>query len=636
MRFPPSILEEIKARLPVSAVVGRRVRLQKAGREWKGLSPFNAEKTPSFFVNDQKQRFFDFSSGKNGDIFSFVMETEGLSFNEAVERLAGEAGVPLPKLSREAVEQEERRRSLYDVVELAAQYFETTLAGKDGAKARAYLDGRGLGLETRKRFRIGYATGERFGLRDVLAGKNVSREDMIAAGLLVSGDDIEVPYDRFRDRVIFPIADLKGRVIAFGGRTLSADVQAKYLNSPETPLFHKGRLLYNHHNARKAAHELGVVIAVEGYVDVIAMVMAGFPATVAPLGTALTEDQLGLLWRMADEPVLCFDGDGAGRRAAYRAIDVALPLLQPGKSLRFALLPQGQDPDDLARAGGNPAIAAVIGGARPLVDLLWAREAEAAPLDTPDRRAALETRLREIMGHIRDETLRRHYLGEIQARLRTLLPVQPANPRFPGRVSSFRQVRPTGPRAQMALEAQNRSGSTTQAAPLSLPSRESPREALILLAFMAHPELVSAHCDALAHLSFSGPEARKLGQTLVDTMAGHEGDDPAEAVERVKQGRSVEIERLRALVRPGDRWALVADADRREVDEMLRQAVTLHRRVVTLNTELRAAERALAEDESEANLAWLTDVQAELSSLEGTEAEIDGFGRGGRQAARRL
>jgi DNA primase len=628
MRFPPSILEEIKARLPVSAVVGRRVRLQKAGREWKGLSPFNAEKTPSFFVNDQKQRFFDFSSGKNGDIFSFVMETEGLSFNEAVERLASEAGVPLPKLSREAVEQEERRRSLYDVVELAAQYFEVTLAGKEGAKARAYLDGRGLGAETRKRFRIGYATRERFGLRDVLAAKGVSRDDMIATGLLISGEDIEVPYDRFHDRVMFPIADLKGRVIAFGGRALASEAAAKYLNSPETPLFHKGSVLYNHHNARKAAHELGHVIAVEGYVDVIAMVTAGFPASVAPLGTALTEDQLGLLWRMADEPVLCFDGDGAGRRAAYRAIDVALPLLQPGKSLRFALLPEGQDPDDLARAGGHPAIEAVIGGAKPLVDLLWAREADAAPLDTPERRAALERRLREIAGQIRDETLRRHYLAEIQRRLAAFLPL-PSGPRAQGQWAKRKQEQATGPRAQMA--AQSRNGGTR-------PTRnaQARREALIVLGLMAHPHLLAAHCDALAHLDFLAPEARELAQALVDCTAGHEGDDSDAVVKAAQQGRFDAMERLKGMVDPFERWVLAPEANPQDADDMLRQAMALHHRFVTLNTQLREAERALAEDMSEANLAWLKDVRSELSSLTGAEADIDGFGGGGRVAARRF
>ena len=410
-------------RPPAGLGGGRQARAhEEGGREWRGLSPFNAEKTPSFYVNDQKGFYHCFSSGKHGDIFTFLMETEGLSFPEAVERLASEAGVAVPKPTREAAAEDEKRRSLHDVTELAAGFFESALAGRFGARAREYLDRRGLGPETRRAFRIGYAPSDRFALRDHLAGKGISVEMMIEAGLLVTGEDVAVPYDRFRDRVMFPIEDLRGRVIAFGGRAMSADMPAKYLNSPDTSLFHKGSLLYNLHRARKPAHERSGIIAVEGYVDVIAMSLAGFPNAVAPLGTALTEDQLQLLWRCADEPVLCFDGDGAGRRAAFRAVDLALPALTPGKSLRFALLPEGQDPDDLARSGGGAAVERVLKSARPLVDILWARELEAGPLDTPERRAALEARLREVLSAMRDDTLRRYYREEIEMRLAALSP----------------------------------------------------------------------------------------------------------------------------------------------------------------------------------------------------------------------
>ena len=379
MRFSAQFLDELRARLPVSEVVGRRVKLKKAGREWKGLSPFNKEKTPSFFVNDQKMAWFDFSSGKNGNIFDFLMQTEGLSFPEAVERLAQQAGMPLPKVSYEDEAREQRRKTLHDVVELAAKFFEATLASRAGARARGYLADRGIDPATQVTFRIGYAPAERFALKEHLGKEGVSVEDMVAAGLLISGDDIPVPFDRFRDRVIFPISDFRGRVIAFGGRTLEKDAQPKYLNSPETPLFHKGATLYNIANARTAAHNGAPVIAVEGYVDVIAMASAGFEATVAPLGTALTAEQLALCWKMADEPVLCFDGDGAGRRAAYKAVDIALPLLKPGKSLKFATLPEGNDPDDLVRTGGREAAAELIDGARPLADVLWMRETEGRP-----------------------------------------------------------------------------------------------------------------------------------------------------------------------------------------------------------------------------------------------------------------
>ena len=383
MRFTPQFLDELKARLPVSEVVGRRVKLVRSGREFKGLSPFNKEKTPSFFVNDQKQAWFDFSSGKNGSIFDFVMESEGVGFPEAVERLAQMAGVALPKVSQEDEQRDARRKTLHDVMELAAKFFEATLAARAGAKARGYLADRGLDPATQLKFRLGYATNERFALKEHLGSHGIPVEDMVEAGLLVSGDDIPLPFDRFRDRVMFPITDLRDRTVAFGGRALEKDAAAKYLNSPETPLFHKGSTLYNIAAARQAAHDGATVVTVEGYVDVIAMVTAGFPAAVAPLGTALTEDQLALLWKMADEPVLCFDGDKAGLRAAYRAVELAMPRLKPGKSLKFALLPQGQDPDDLMRSGGRDAVADVIGAARPLAAMLITSAMASRP---PDRK----------------------------------------------------------------------------------------------------------------------------------------------------------------------------------------------------------------------------------------------------------
>ena len=420
MRFPPQFLDELRERLLVSEVVGRRVRLKKAGREWRGLSPFNQEKTPSFFVNDQKSMWFDFSSGKNGNIFDFVMMTEGLTFPEAVERLAGEAGLALPTISREEEARDERRKTLNDVMELAAKFFEATLASRAGAKARGYLADRGLDPATQVKFRLGYGPAERFALKEHLGKEGISTADMVEAGLLVAGEDIPVPYDRFRDRVMFPITDLRGRVIAFGGRALEKDAQAKYLNSPETPLFHKGATLYNIAAARAAAHKGAPVIAVEGYVDVIAMVTAGFEATVAPLGTALTADQLVLLWKMADEPTLCFDGDSAGRRAAYRAVDLALPLIKAGKSLKFASLPEGHDPDDLVRAGGREAIGEVIGAARPLAHVLWMRETEAGGFDTPERRAAFEARIAEVTAAIGDDSVRKYYRREFGDRLRQM------------------------------------------------------------------------------------------------------------------------------------------------------------------------------------------------------------------------
>ena len=314
--------------------------------------------------------------------------------------------------------------------EQAAAFFEAALAGRAGAKARGYLADRGLDSPTQVKFRIGYAPSERFALKEHLGNLGIAVEDMIETGLLVHGDDIPVPYDRFRNRVMFPISDLAGRIVAFGGRALDKDAPAKYLNSPETPLFHKGATLYNGAAARQAAHRGAPVIAVEGYVDVIAMVTAGYAATVAPLGTALTGDQLALLWKMADEPILCFDGDAAGRRAAYRAIDLALPHIKPGKSLLFAALPDGHDPDDLVRSGGAGAIADVLAGARPLGEVLWTRETESARIDTPERRAGLEARINELTNSIADEAVRRYYRQDLRERLRNLV----APPSGPGAV----------------------------------------------------------------------------------------------------------------------------------------------------------------------------------------------------------
>ena len=417
MKFPPEFLDEIRARLPVSEVAGKRVKLRKEGREWRGLSPFTAEKTPSFFVNDQKGFFHDFSSGKHGDQFAFLMETEGLAFPEAVERLANMAGLPLPRASEAEAAEDKKRLSLLDVMGVAARLFEANLQQPVGARARGYLADRGLTSPVQQRFGLGYSSPERFALRDALAAQGVGVEAMIEAGLLVHGEDIAVPYDRFRDRVMFPIHDRAGRVIAFGGRAMEAGAKAKYLNSPETALFHKGTLLFNHHRARKSAHEAGAIIVVEGYIDAIAVSEAGFPNVVAPLGTALTPDQCALLWAMASEPILCFDGDSAGRRAAFRAIETALPLIGAEKSLRFALLPEGQDPDDLIRLSGPAAMAEHLSAARPLADMLFMRETDGQSFDTPEQRAALERRLGEAVGKIADEPLRRHYQADMRRRL---------------------------------------------------------------------------------------------------------------------------------------------------------------------------------------------------------------------------
>jgi DNA primase len=628
MKFPPSFLDEIRARLPVSEVVGLRVKLKKQGREWRGLSPFQSEKTPSFYVNDQKGFYHDFSSGKHGDAFSFLMETEGLSFPEAVERLAGMAGLQMPVETVESVEREKKRASLGEILELAALWFEAQLQDRAGAKARGYLADRGLTPSIQKDFRLGYASNEKYALRDHLASKGAVVETMIEAGLLIHGEDIAVPYDRFRDRVMFPICDRAGRVIAFGGRAMDRNAQAKYLNSPETPLFHKGACLYNHHNARKAAHTAGNVIAVEGYVDVISMSAAGFSQTVAPLGTALTAEQCDLLWKMSEEPILCFDGDKAGRKAAYRALDVALPLIQPGKTLRFAMLPEGEDPDDLARSGGAPAVAAVLAAARPFVDLLWMRETEDAPVDTPERRAALERRLFGLIRDISDEGLRRHYSDALRERFDALFGRARGGAGFRGerRAPPSRGFRGGRFSAEPSLLSPVAASASLLRSPLFAGAAGiAPREAYILLILLNHPDLVAMHAEELSHIEFASREARALLDRLVIVAADPVKPEAlADAIDRA--GLADVRRRLAAMDAHASLWSVRPDAAQADADEALRQALVLHRKAKALHRELQLAETALAQEASELNYARLCDIREQLTGLAGAEAVIEGFG----------
>jgi DNA primase len=631
VRFSPSLLDEIKARLPVSQVVGRRVRLVKSGKELKGLSPFNAEKTPSFFVNDQKQAWFDFSSGKNGNIFDFVIESEGVSFPEAVERLAAEAGVPLPARSADAERQEKKRAGLVEVAEMACGYFEAVLKGQQGRIAREYLAQRRLTDVARAEFRVGYATAERHALRDHLAGKGVDVATMVEAGLLVTGPDIPVAYDRFRNRVMFPIQDLRARVVAFGGRTLDPEVSAKYLNSPETQLFHKGSLLFNQHRARKAAHEKGRVIAVEGYMDVIAMSEAGFAETVAPLGTALTEEQLTLLWRMADEPILCFDGDKAGQRAAFRAVDLALSHLSPGKSVRFAFLPEGQDPDDLVRGAGAGAVERVLGRARPLSDVLWAREVAATPLDTPEQRAALERRLREAVARVGDSLARHHYEADIRERLRKIAPgaraSQGATRGTDWRVPRGRPYASGDWRASGGFDVRPQAPAVASAGLASAPtfSGTSPgvaQEALIVLALDARRDLLHELTEELSRLEFYEPQAKEFARLLLDD---HAFENEPQADGTLARARKIETlrARLRRKLRPGDDRFLAETCPTAELEAALRQAIGLHDLSRALRSQLRDAQDALAADPTEANFARLSDVQARLAALQQMPASSD-------------
>jgi DNA primase len=513
------------------------------------------------------------------------------------------------------------------VMNFAAQFFERSLQEKAGAKARGYLADRRLDANVQLEFSLGYAPPDRFALRDALAGRGVGVDEMIACGLLVHGEDIAVPYDRFRDRVTFPIQDRSGRVIAFGARALEAGVKPKYLNSPETELFHKSSVLFNHHRARKAAHDAGEVIVVEGYVDVIAVSQVGFPQTVAPLGTALTGEQCELLWRMASEPILCLDGDKAGQKAAFRAVDTALPLIGPSKSLRFALLPEGQDPDDLARSGGEAAIGEAIKSAKPLAEMLFLRETEAGNFDTPERRAALERRLRELTRTIPDETLRRHYWEDMEARLANFLGAsRPAPARAPqaragGAKGAWRpNFANQGPKLGFASHPLPRRQGLVGA------PRDAPRDIVILAIVLNHPDLLERHIEEIAGLDFSNRSLTAFRDRLLAAAL-----DPPGAHATETAGLSGERDRILHLAsRMPVWWCLRPEADLSDADQVLRQTLALHRKARALNKELKLAEKALAADAgaevNEQNFAKLCDIKGDLADLANAEAAVEGFG----------
>jgi DNA primase len=416
VRFDERFLDEIKSRVRLSDMIGRSVKLRRQGREYAGLSPFSKEKSPSFFVNDEKGFWHDFSSGKHGDLISFLQETQRLSFTEAVETLAAEAGVPLPAPDPRAAEESKRRASLEDWLDAAKAWFEAELRRPGGREARDYLVRRGLEEKDWARFGIGYAPGERTRLKDYLIAKGARPGELVETGLLIAPEDGGAPYDRFRDRIMFPIADGRGHIVSFGGRALNSDAKAKYLNGPDTALFDKSRTLYGLNEARRLLHAGGEgapLLVVEGYMDVIACQRADLPA-VASMGTALTEAQMDLLWRQHPEPTLAFDADAAGQRAADRAIDRALPLLRPDRSFRFTKVTGGKDPDDILREKGAAALKAQLSLTIPFVEKLFLRERAAAePLDTPELRARLKTSLRKLAGVIADHDLSDAYKDDL-------------------------------------------------------------------------------------------------------------------------------------------------------------------------------------------------------------------------------
>ena len=520
MSLPHGFLDELRSRTSLAQVVGRKVvwdaRKSNPGKGdlWAPCL-FHQEKTASFHVDDRKGYYYCFGCHAKGDALSFLRETENLSFMEAVEWLAREAGLAMPARDPKAAAEADRGRELSEVLEAAARHYRRQLAAHGGAEARDYLARRRIEPATQERFGLGFAPDERRGLIRALADQGISAERLVEAGMAIRPDDGGEPYDRFRGRIMFPIRDGRGRMISFGGRTLSPTVPSKYLNGSDTVLFDKGRTLYNLAQAREAAGKGATVVMAEGYMDVIALSQAGFGAAVAPLGTAGTAEQLHLLWRLSPEPVVMLDGDKAGLKAALRVVDLALPLLEAGRALRFATLPEGLDPDDLIRERGAAAMAAVIASAEPMVNLLWRRETEGRVFDSPERRAMLDKTLRASIRAIPDPSLRTHYGAEF-ARLRADLFAPPP------RTEGARRARWTGPRdAAPRLPLPSTRGSY-------LASSEGPaatedlREAMILAIAINHPSVARRFLGQIEMLDLHGDGHAALRALLVRHLAGSE------------------------------------------------------------------------------------------------------------------
>ncbi len=529
MRFQPDFLDELRMRLSLADYIGRRVRLTRKGREHTGLCPFHSEKTPSFTVNEEKGFYHCFGCAAHGDIIKFAMETESLSFPEAIERLADEAGLALPVQTEVDRQETAKRGELHDVMEAATHWFESQLQSSKGQQARDYLRDRGLSAETIANFRLGVAVSGRTHMRDALLARKFTEQQLIDTGLVIKPEDGGQAYDRFRDRIMFPITDARNKIVAFGGRALG-DAKAKYLNSPETSLFHKGHLLYNLPKARETSRSKDRLIVVEGYMDVIAITQAGFGESVAPLGTALSEQQIQQLWRLTPEPILCFDGDNAGVRASERAMERVLPLLKPAHSLRFAYLPKGEDPDSLVMTAGPGAFENILGQAKSLIDVLWDTTLAQGPIDTPERRAGFRSRLIDAAKTIGDDDVRRFYLSDLGDRFKDL--GRPGNkwlgnnrlgnggsfvPQRGGQFGRNRQGKGgwhnggRGNRFEPAVSPELLRTNLAQKESSMAPRREK----LLIRAILNHPALLETLEEDLIKVEFSSVELDKMHAAII-------------------------------------------------------------------------------------------------------------------------
>ncbi|MBP2297993.1 DNA primase [Azospirillum picis] len=622
MAFPPQFLEELRSRLALSEVVSKRLRLIRAGREFKAPCPFHNEKSPSFYVNDQKGFFHCFGCGAHGDVIGFVMRHDNLGFPEAVEHLAGEAGLPVPRPTEEDRQRYERRKTLHDLVEQAARWFEQQLHAPVGRPGLDYLLRRGLDGDTIARFRLGYAPGDSGALRSHLGKQGFSDEDMVNAGLLKRPDDGRAPYSFFRNRVMFPVTDRRGQVVAFGGRILEGD-GPKYVNTADTPLFHKGTLLYGLSRARQAAADGKPVIVAEGYMDVIALVRAGFEGAVAPLGTALTETQVQELWKLIPAaekvPFLCFDGDNAGRRAAWRAVERILPHLAPGQSARVAFLPEGEDPDSLIRAQGAKAMGAVLEAAIPLSEALWRMESEGRSTDTPEAKAAVKAALEGRVSAIADRDVQSFYRTEMRRRVdEAFAPVRSgggswSRPWVPGQGRGRfgeppRRHVPGVPGARTSKPAGEGRGRASRLALV--------RERILLATLINHPELFGELAEPMGLLPFSDPELEKLRWTVIECLSDEaNGDSTLDAAALCRHLSSAGHDTMVGALLSESTYIHAAFARPDASPDDARKGWwpawrhLHHERVLD---DLREAKTALTRDNSEANFARVVALQQEV------------------------
>ncbi len=525
MSLPEAFKDELRARIPLSDIIGKRMKLTRAGREYKGCCPFHKEKTPSFTVNDVKGFYHCFGCGAHGDSIGFLMNHDNMSFMDAVEQLASMAGMQVPKSTPEDERKYKQQASLYDLMEAAAKYYEQQLHDVKNKKILQYLKERGLSLETIRSFRLGFSTPEEQGLKQILLKAGFKTDAIIEAGLFKKStknqNDI---YPFFRARVMFPVLDIQGRVVAFGGRVLPeryggpADKSApKYINSPETAIFHKGRMLYGLSRARKAIGDGEPVVVVEGYMDVIALAQAGFKAAVAPLGTALTEPQIQELWKVMPPdkraPILCFDGDVAGQRAAGRALERIFPILKPDHSAKFAFLPAEHDPDSLIKDEGVPAMERVLKNAIGLFDMMWKEEEKDRNMSQPEAKAGFRAGLEKRARQIADMTVQQFFIHEIN---------QKVNEVFLSRSSAKGQTsgKPffKGKPVQPGVHSPYRPNSVRAEPVKSKKLRQSDRVRILLALMIHYPELYEEFGEDFGTIEIANTEYDHIRQELINLL----------------------------------------------------------------------------------------------------------------------